>query len=56
MLPLVLFGLFAEIERDLIAERTKEGMKPPRSKLRGIRRKGIVGETPRFLPPLPFAR
>src|SRR5262245_2749507 len=30
-------------------------MKPPRSKLRGIRRKGIVGETPRFLPPLPFA-
>ena len=31
-------------------------MKPPRSKLRGIRRKGIVGETPRFLPPLPFAR
>src|SRR6516164_1651770 len=31
-------------------------MKPPRSKLRGIRRKGLVGETPRFLPPLPFAR
>src|SRR2546425_11790735 len=25
------------------------GMKPPRSKLRGIRRKGIGDETPRFL-------
>src|SRR6516162_3982996 len=25
-------------------------MKPPRSKLRGIRRKGLVGETPRCLP------
>ena len=30
-------------------------MKPPRSKLRGITRKGIVCETPRFLTLFPLA-
>ena len=39
-----LFGLFAEIERDLIAERTKEGLAAARAKGRRIGRpKGALG-------------
>ena len=33
---------------------TSDKMKPPRSKLRGITRKGIVCETPRFLTLFPL--
>ena len=39
-----LFGLFAEIERDLIAERTKEGLAAARAKGKHIGRpKGVLG-------------
>jgi hypothetical protein len=36
------------------ALQVKDLMKPPRSKLRGITRKGIVCETPRFLTLFPL--
>jgi DNA invertase Pin-like site-specific DNA recombinase len=39
-----LFGLFAEIERDLIAERTKEGLAAARAKGQLLGRpKGVLG-------------
>ena len=37
------------------SENDSGSMKPPRSKLRGITRKGIVCETPRFLTLFPLA-
>jgi DNA invertase Pin-like site-specific DNA recombinase len=41
---ITLFGLFAEIERDLIAERTKEGLAAARAKGRlPGRPKGVLG-------------
>ena len=41
---IALFGLFAEIERDLISERTKEGLTAARARGRWLRRpKGSVG-------------
>jgi DNA invertase Pin-like site-specific DNA recombinase len=39
---IALFGLFAEIERDLISERTKEGLAAARARLLG-RPKGSLG-------------
>jgi DNA invertase Pin-like site-specific DNA recombinase len=45
-LMITLFSLFAEIERDLIAERTKEGLAAARAKGRQIGRpKGALGTT-----------
>jgi DNA invertase Pin-like site-specific DNA recombinase len=41
---ITMFGLFAEIERDLIAERTKEGLAPARAQGRQPGRpKGVLG-------------
>jgi DNA invertase Pin-like site-specific DNA recombinase len=41
---ITMFGLFAEIERDLIAERTKEGLAAARAKGRRLGRpKGVFG-------------
>lgn len=43
---LTLFGLFAEIERDLIAERTKEGLMAARAKGKRLGRpKGALGKS-----------
>jgi DNA invertase Pin-like site-specific DNA recombinase len=43
---LTLFGLFAEIERDLIAERTKEGLIAARAKGKSLGRpKGALGKS-----------
>ena len=43
---LTLFGLFAEIERDLIAERTKEGLMAARAKGKPLGRpKGALGKS-----------
>ena len=43
---IALFGLFAEVERDLISERTKEGLDAARSKGRRLGRpKGALGKS-----------
>lgn len=43
---LALFGLFAEIERDLIAERTKEGLLAAQAKGKRLGRpKGVLGQS-----------
>ena len=43
---LTLFGLFAEIERDLIAERTKEGLIAAKAKGKRLGRpKGVLGKS-----------
>ena len=43
---IALFGLFAEVERDLISERTKEGLAAARSKGRLLGRpKGSLGSS-----------
>jgi DNA invertase Pin-like site-specific DNA recombinase len=41
-----LFGLFAEVERDLISERTREGLASARAKGRLLGRpKGVLGKS-----------
>ena len=41
-----LFGLFAEVERDLISERTREGLASARAKGRVLGRpKGVLGKS-----------
>jgi DNA invertase Pin-like site-specific DNA recombinase len=41
-----LFGLFAEVERDLISERTREGLASARAKSRLLGRpKGVLGKS-----------
>ena len=43
---IALFGLFAEVERDLIAERTKEGLAAARAKGKKLGRpKGALGKS-----------
>ena len=43
---IALFGLFAEVERDLISERTKEGLAAARAKGRLLGRpKGALGKS-----------
>jgi len=43
---IALFGLFAEVERDLISERTKEGLAAARAKGRLLGRpKGVLGHS-----------
>jgi DNA invertase Pin-like site-specific DNA recombinase len=43
---IALFGLFAEVERDLIAERTKEGLAAARAKGKQLGRpKGALGKS-----------
>ena len=43
---IALFGLFAEVERDLIAERTKEGLAAAKAKGRRLGRpKGALGKS-----------
>jgi DNA invertase Pin-like site-specific DNA recombinase len=43
---IALFGLFAEVERDLIAERTKEGLVAAKAKGKQLGRpKGAVGKS-----------
>jgi len=43
---IALFGLFAEVERDLISERTKEGLAAARTKGRLLGRpKGVLGKS-----------
>jgi DNA invertase Pin-like site-specific DNA recombinase len=43
---IALFGLFAEVERDLISERTKEGLAAARAKGRLLgRKKGSLGKS-----------
>ena len=43
---LTLFGLFAELERDLIAERTKEGLRAAQAKGKRLGRpKGVLGRS-----------
>jgi DNA invertase Pin-like site-specific DNA recombinase len=43
---IAMFGLFAEIERDLISERTKEGLAAARAKGKMIGRpKGVLGKS-----------
>ena len=43
---IALFGLFAEVERDLISERTKEGLAAARAKGRRLGRpKGTLGKS-----------
>jgi hypothetical protein len=44
----------ARLTQSLVMEMARAEMKPPRSKLRGITRKGIVCETPRFLTLFPL--
>ena len=43
---IAMFGLFAEVERDLISERTKEGLAAPKAKGKRLGRpKGALGKS-----------